>query len=200
MAPKSRNTQGIAIIGVVFIHNTPGGLVQVFCKPFLNFSVGLFLFLSGMLSNVEKWNPNSRIVKVVIPYIIWTFLYVVLYFYKTPSEIPTLYVKSLLTGNVAAMMYYIFVYCELTLLIPLIDKLAKSKYRLCGFLISPLEIIIMRLLPILTGYRMNPFISGIMGVSCLGWFTYYYLGYMLGNKLIPQTSHLNKCLCTLKIQ
>ena len=28
---------------------------------------------------------------------------------------------------------------------------------------------------------MNRYISGIMGISCLGWFTYFYLGYLLGN-------------------
>jgi len=48
---KIQYLRGLAIIAVVFIHNTPTGLAQVFCRPFLNFSVGLFLFLSGMLSN-----------------------------------------------------------------------------------------------------------------------------------------------------
>ena len=36
--------RGIAIIAVVFIHNTPIGLPQVFFRPFMNFSVGLFIF------------------------------------------------------------------------------------------------------------------------------------------------------------
>lgn len=184
---KRNNIQilrGIAIIAVVFIHNTPNGLPQILCRPFLNFSVGLFIFLSGMLSNVEKWNPRKRITKVVIPYIIWTLVYVVMYHYKNLSAIPVAYIKALLTGNAAAIMYYIFVYCEFTLLIPLIDRLARSKYRYLGFLISPVEIIFMRLIPLITGYEMNSYIRVLMGISCLGWFTYYYLGYMLGNGLI----------------
>ena len=74
--------RGLAIIAVVFIHNTPGGLPQVFCRPFLNFSVGLFLFLSGMLSCADKWKPRKRIMKIVIPYVIWTLLYVILHNYK----------------------------------------------------------------------------------------------------------------------
>lgn len=81
-------------------------------------------------------------------------------------------------------MYYVFVYCEFTLLIPIIDKLARSKYKWLGFVISPLEIITMRLIPLMTGYEVNWYVGPIMRVSCLGWFTYYYLGYMLGNGLL----------------
>lgn len=40
--------RGCAIAAVVLIHNTPPGMWQVWCRPLLNWSVGLFLFLSGM--------------------------------------------------------------------------------------------------------------------------------------------------------
>ena len=43
--------RGLAILGVVLIHTTPIGIAQVYCRPFINFSVGLFLFLSGFLSS-----------------------------------------------------------------------------------------------------------------------------------------------------
>ena len=55
------------------------------------------------------------------------------------------YIWDLLTGQSSAIMYYIFVYIQFTLLIPLIDRIAKSKFKYWGFIISPLEIIIMRL-------------------------------------------------------
>lgn len=60
---KIQILRGLAIIAVVFIHNTPGGLAQVFCRPFLNFSVGLFLFLSGMLSDAGRYDPGKRLKK-----------------------------------------------------------------------------------------------------------------------------------------
>ena len=60
---KIQVLRGLAIIAVVLIHNTPGGIAQVWCRPFLNFSVGLFLFMSAMLSSVEKWNPKKRILR-----------------------------------------------------------------------------------------------------------------------------------------
>lgn len=184
---KSYNIQilrGLSIIAVVFIHNTPVGLAQIWCRPFLNFSVGLFLFLSGMLSNVYRWNPQKRILKVAIPYIIWTLIYVVIGNIKTLSSIPVSYLNDLLTGRSAAIMYYIFVYCEFTLLTPLIDKLARSKYKYFGFAIAPIEIICMRLIPLIVGYEINKYVSIVMGISCLGWFAYYYLGYLLGNNMI----------------
>ena len=181
---KIQILRGLAIIAVVLIHNTPDGLPQVICRPFLNFSVGLFLFLSGYLSNVKKWNVKKRLVKVLIPYTIWTFIYTVLNNIGSPKSIPLSFVVGLIMANSAAVMYYIFIYCEFTVLIPLIDKLGKSKYKYLGFVIAPIEIIIMRLIPLVFGYQINTYLSLIMNVSCLGWFTYYYLGYLIGNGYI----------------
>lgn len=146
--------------------------------------MGLFIFLSGMLSNASYWKPWKRIKKVLIPYLIWTAVYVVFSNYKTPLLIPMNYIWDLLTGQSSAIMYYIFVYIQFTLLIPLIDRIAKSKFKYWGFIISPLEIIIMRLVPLVIGVKMNEYLQIVISVSCLGWFSYFYLGYLLGNGLL----------------
>jgi surface polysaccharide O-acyltransferase-like enzyme len=146
--------------------------------------VGLFIFLSGMLSNASNWKPWKRIKKVLIPYLIWTAVYVAINNYKTPLSIPIDYIRGLLTGQSSAIMYYIFVYIQFTLLIPLVDRIAKSKLKYLGFVISPLEIIIMRLIPLVIGVKMNEYIQIVLSVSCLGWFSYFYLGYLLGNGLL----------------
>ena len=52
--------RGIAIFAVVSIHHVPGTGVFI-ARPFLNFAVGLFLFLSGMLSDPEKLHTGKRI-------------------------------------------------------------------------------------------------------------------------------------------
>lgn len=184
---QSENIQvlrGLAILAVVFIHNTPVGIAQVYIRPFLNFAVGLFLFLSAFLSNANSWHPKKRILKVIIPYIIWTIIYVVFHNYKNPYIIPLEIIKNLITARSAAVMYYIFVYCELTLLIPLIDKLARSKYKYIGFLVTPVEIVIMRLIPLIRGMKTNTYIDIIVGISCIGWFSYYYFGYLIGNSIL----------------
>lgn len=87
-------------------------------------------------------------------------------------------------GKANGAMYYILVYCELTLLIPLIDKVARSKYKYLGFFVSPVEIITMRLLPLLFGVTLPHHLKLLMDISFLGWFTYFYLGYLFGNGLL----------------
>lgn len=184
---QSRNIQimrGLAIVAVVFIHSTPSGLTQVFCRPFLNFAVGLFLFFSGMLSNADDYHPKKRIIKVLIPYLLWSLAYTIMSNINHIANIPSDFIINTVTGQASAIMYYIFVYCEFTLIIPLINKLARSKFKYLGFLITPLEIVIIRLIPLITGQNVNTFIKTIMSISCLGWFTYFYLGYLLGNKII----------------
>lgn len=80
---KIQAVRGLAIIAVVIIpviHCTPDFSmpVEVFFKPFVNFAVGTFLFLSGLLSNVTMWKPLKRIKKILIPYVIWTLIYTVI--------------------------------------------------------------------------------------------------------------------------
>lgn len=181
MSDKIQILRGGAIVAVVLIHNTPLGISQVLCRPFLNFAVGLFLFLSGFLTDYRKYNPYKRIRKVAIPYIIWTIIYAALNNAGTPEKIPTQLIKNLIAGNGAAVMYYIWVYCELTILVPLIDKLSNSKFKWIIFAISPIEIILMHTIPVVLSIELNKYIAMIMGLSCVGWFDYYYLGYLLGN-------------------
>ena len=48
--------RGMAIIAVVMIHTTPAGQWQIFCKPFINFAVAAFVFLSGYLTKTDNDN------------------------------------------------------------------------------------------------------------------------------------------------
>ena len=56
--------------------------------------------------------------------------------------------------------------------------------RMIGFVISPLEIIVMRLVPLIIGIKMCKSVETIISISCLGWFSFFYLGYLLGNGII----------------
>ena len=184
---KIQLVRGIAIIAVVLIHSLPVAMIQVFVRPFINFAVPCFLFLSGMLSNADRWHPWKRIKKILIPYVLWTLLYTFLKQYRTLSALPLAYLKSLLKFNSAAIMYYVYVYCELTLLIPLLDRLAKSRYRLLGLLITPLEILFMRLLSFVGLYRLPHILVLIRSVSCVGFVSFFYLGYLIGNGYLKNT-------------
>ena len=181
---KIQFLRGIAITAVVFIHSMPNGIIQVFLRPLINYPVALFLFLSGLLSTANNWNPKKRIVKIIIPYFIWTFIYSVIYCYNRLDNVPLHFVKYLITASAPAMMYYVYVYIQCTLLIPLIDRMAKSKLWILGLAVSPLEIVVFRLIPLVCNIEFHSYIRIIMRISCLGWFSFFYLGYLLGNNNI----------------
>lgn len=176
--------RGIAIIAVICIHCIHGEALAITIRPFLNFSVGMFLFISGILTDKKRSNLIARIKRLIIPYLFWSMMYVIFYDYQTPENIPIDFLFGILTADAASIMYYVFVYCQLTLLIPVIEKVSESKYKYALLLISPIEVFVMRALPVLMGINVNPYVQIIMHISCVGWFSYYYFGYLLGNNLI----------------
>lgn len=186
--------RGVAIIAVVMIHTCPGGMSQVIFRPFINFAVALFIFLSGYLTTID--NPDwksiccKRIGRVIIPYTIWTVIYTLPCF-----SVVTL-LKNLITSHAAATLYYVFVYIQFVLLTPIIGALCKSKNRWIGWIITPLSFIFFRYPDVFSDLSYNRYISIAYGISCLGWFSFYYLGLLLGNRLL-KISISNKRLLSL---
>ena len=81
MNPKIQILRGLAAISVVMIHTCPGGYAQVCIRPFINWAVPMFLFLSGYLTKLENDNWPSfirkRVVSVMVPYLFWTMIYTI---------------------------------------------------------------------------------------------------------------------------
>ena len=179
--------RAIAIIAVVMIHTTPAGQWQVFCKPFINFAVATFIFLSGYLTKADNENWLKfyvrRITRVLMPYIIWTVIYSIP---DIQSSGPSALVKNLLCANATTTLYYIFVYIQFVLLTPLLGKLAKSPYRQLGWLIAPLSVILFKYIPAFGNIQLGKHIELFWNDACLGWFTFYYLGLILGNRIIDR--------------
>ncbi len=113
---KIQALRGLAIIAVVFIDTTPDGIAEVACRPFLNFAVAIFLFLSGMLSDAEKWTPLKRLGKILIPYAIWTFVYTLIQTYRLPDRIIRKCFRHLLLvvtmGNCSFGIYFSHVFVK----------------------------------------------------------------------------------------
>lgn len=178
---KVQMLRALAIIAVVLIHTCPGGNYQVVFRPFINYAVALFLFLSGYLTRYTsdlKRFYKKRIFRVLVPYVIWNILYTL------SNKEPDMILKNIITTKSAVQLYYIFVYIQLVLLTPLLFKLAKSKYKWIGFLISPLTVILFKYINMFTGTELNKYVSLVYSVCCLGWFIFYYLGILLGNHFI----------------
>ena len=146
--------RAFAIIAVVLIHTTPGAYWQVFFRPFINFAVATFLFLSGYLTKIDNDNWGAfykkRIIRILIPYVIWTVVYTIIFL-----DLSHLH-KKLLTANASFHMYYLAVYIQFVLLTPIIGKLAKSKYMHLGWLVAPISIIVFNYYGLLSGQELNP--------------------------------------------
>lgn len=191
MANTRRNDiqilRAVAIIAVVLIHTCPQGVYQVLCRPFINFPVALFLFLSGYLTQMhyDKWKSlfERRVTRVLVPYLIWTFIYSM-----HPWPDPVHFLKNVITSNAAAHLYYIPVYIQFVLLTPLIIRLAKSRYRHIGWLITPISLLFFYY-PQYAGRPLNGYLSMACDISCLNWFTFYYLGIILGNGIATRRDY-----------
>ncbi len=180
---KIQMLRAFAIIMVLLSHTSPDGWIfKVYCRPICNLSVGVFVFLSGYLTKTENENWFSfckkRILKVLIPYIIWSLLYS-FFSYKDLNQV----LFNLITTKSAGTLYYIFVYIQLVLLTPVLSKIIKSKYRWTVWLISPISLLIFKYYFLISGVEMNYYVSLIWDVCSLGWISYYYLGLLIGNKL-----------------
>lgn len=179
---KVQVLRGIAIIGVVLIHTTWGGYWQVVFRPFVNYSVALFLFISGFLTKVtnDNWSSfySKRVLRVLLPFLLWTLIYTL------PSTNLKDYLEHILFANATPHLYYLFVYIQFVLLTPLLGRLALSKHRWIGFLIAPVSIIGYTYVNLVFGVQPNWLISNLWAISALGWFGFYYLGLLLGNGLM----------------
>lgn len=165
---KIQVCRAIAIMAVIATHITiQNPLLGVGIRSFVNFAVGLFIFLSGILTDINApWKKlyAKRLSRVLIPYIVWTAISV--WYHQTS------FLYNLVTGS---YFYYVFVYAELVLLTPLIQKLIKSEFWRFGFIITPLAIFIEYIFCFMKNdipfpwYLENPFV----------WFQFYYLGMCL---------------------
>lgn len=186
--PKIQVLRALAIIAVVMIHTCPTGITQVYVRPFINFAVAIFLFLSGYLTDVSKIKTKEfykkRILRVIIPYTIWSILYTTVGFISNGVNLKQ-YVINYLTAGGAATMYYIFVYIQFVLLTPLLGKLLKKTYWWIGFMIAPISLLI-NYYWLFSGSTPSKYISIMWSVCCLGWFTFYYLGLYLKNITKPK--------------
>lgn len=121
-------------MAVIIIHTCPSSM-EVWVRPFVNFAVAMFLFLSGYLTVFDRYSSNKqwlrfywkRSIRVLVPYMIWTFLYTVL----SPRNIGTRFLYNIATAGGGANLYYIFVYVQLALFTPLFKIASRSRYRFC---------------------------------------------------------------------
>ena len=132
--------RGLAIACVVCIHCLPQCAASVVLRPFLNWAVAGFLFLSGLLtseSKILRGGDAKRLHKVLIPYLVWSGIYLVVTQRLTAGGI----VKGVLFGTSSAQMYYLLVYAQLLMLTPLLYRVLRS-HRLLVYCVTPVFLLV----------------------------------------------------------
>ena len=166
----------------------------------VNFAVGMFIFLSGYLT---KENENGvyrdiiyrRIKKIIVPYIIWSFIFAIV-----NRRINT-FIPDVFMSKCNGIYYFILVYIQMVLLIPVTFKLLRSRFSKLGWFVTPVSIFLIRYISLWFNIELGfPF----QGELFVFWFGFYYLGVSLKNgyinlQLSPKCL-TNLCLFSLVIQ
>lgn len=203
MNKKIQIMRGLSIIAVIVIHtyNTYAwGGDGVIIRPLVNFAVGMFIFLSGYLT---KENENGvyrdiiyrRIKKIIVPYIIWSFVFAIV-----NRRINT-FIPDIFMSKCNGIYYFILVYIQMVLLIPATFKLLRSRFSKLGWFVTPVSIFLIRYISLWFNIELGfPF----QGELFVFWFGFYYLGVSLKNRYInlqlSKKCLTNLCLFSLVIQ
>lgn len=167
--------RGACIIMVCMVHCISMTPYETVLAPFCHGAVGVFLFLSGLLTDGAQLDVRrfyrKRITRVFWPYLIWSVVYTLVY------QDATEFLLKLLTGQCCGAFYFILVYMEMVLLTPLLLRLARSKVWLLGYLLMPVYLCVVYV-AVWTGNQMNyPYNIN----HFLAWLSFYYLGLCIRN-------------------
>lgn len=132
--------RGAAIAAVALIHCLPACGASVAVRPFLNWSVAMFLFLSGCLTDeteIKRGVLSRRLRKTLPPYVVWSVVYSLAF----QRDGLLGFLGSLLTGGAAAHMYFLLLYAQLTILTPLIYRALESS-RVLVYSVTPVALVV----------------------------------------------------------
>ncbi len=192
-ARKIQIVRALCIISIVFIHSTVFTSYTSYVRLFINFNVGTFLFLSGYLTKLKDSYGSTikkRLFRVIVPYLIWSVVYILV-----NGQIKNA-TYLILTGQSNAPFYYLFVYMQLVILLPIFSIFLRNRN------------IIVRIIPLLITpiYLLWYYIITLNGVifyfpksqiSFLPWAIYFYLGMMIGNGKLKKLPSLKQIMPVL---
>ncbi|WP_332834856.1 acyltransferase [Clostridium perfringens] len=184
-----QNLRAISIISVVLIHILPVVEETIIIRQFLNFCVAMFLFISGYLTNNIindiKSFYKKRLSRVFIPYIIWSFVFILL---SGNYNLKSILVR-ILTGQGCGIYYYILVYAQMVIITLLLIKNLGKRYSKYIYLLTPISISILYILKFL-GLEIR-FPYNVLSFTI--WITFYY--YSLKVRFLGKDYELENSSC-----
>ena len=172
--------RGLAIAAVVLIHCLPQEAASVVLRPFLNFSVAAFIFISGYLTSRRKVAGPAmflrrRFSKIAVPYMIWNTVYLI----ARGTFAPLAVIISFIVGGGSAQLYYLVVYLQLTLITPWLFRLLdRPAVRIVLYVVTPATLAI----------RYTASIADVslpIQAFCGSWLVFYLLGLEWRGRISP---------------
>ena len=189
--------RGIAIVGVVANHSSYDGIQSpdnsvnlhftMIWRQLINFSVPLFLAVSGYLSAKKTITSSEeyfsflkrQVPRVYIPFFIWSSVWFILIVLFQEVSISHQFYK-LITFQSSGPYYFIALIIQYYLLIPVLKRLANVK----GLIISAIISIAMTWLFFYLQYYTEIHLPLIVkGGNFLTWILFFVLGLYLGSSV-----------------
>ncbi len=104
----------------------------VFSIPAFLFVSGYFIaFAAGRQQSTISWSIiGARIKNLLIPYLVWSFVVLVLYFFEGKRYTPVEYLRLLLTGETNPAYYYVILLSQFYLISPFLVPVARERWKL----------------------------------------------------------------------
>lgn len=193
--------RAIAIIGVICIHafaidchfdySTCGFTGEVVWKQIINFSVPLFLGLSGYFhANKKIDNRNcyfiflkKQIPRVLIPYFLWSIFYLSIDIIIYGTDLISLFIKFI-SFQASSPFYFILLIIQYYVLLPILQKMANIKGLIVAGIISAISCLV------IFYFRYYTLIEPplyIYGGSFTTWIVFFVLGIYIRKNGIKST-------------
>lgn len=172
--------RGASIAAVALIHCLPQEAWVIAVRPFLNFAVAAFIFLSGYLTPMGRTRPplpfyKKRAGKIAPPYVLWSAFYLLARRVFAPLAV----VCALLIGGGSAQLYYLIVYLQLVFLTPLLYwMLDRRALRMALFAVTPVVILVRYALALAS-------VSVPIQAFCGSWVVFYLIGMRWREGVLP---------------
>ena len=142
----------------------------VFVIPAFLFVSGFFAaFATGRNQSTIGWGTvKARIIKIIIPYLIWTFILIGGLLLEGVTISPRGYLGQILLGKINPAYYYVPLLIQFYLLSPLIIYLAKKNWVLLLIVTGIIQVIVLSLNHLAILGVENP-ISQTLSVSVPKW-------------------------------
>lgn len=184
------NLRVIATVSVIFLHvsapfvtkfdkismqnwwwaNSFDGLVR-FCVP-------IFVMVTGALllprTHTLKDYLKKRLVRIIIPFVFWTFIYICNSIFQHPKNLNSTFVIDQFINGAAYHLWYIYMIIGIYLIIPIISTwVTKASEKEILYFLTLWLISILATQPIISDYTPDfnlKYFSGFIGYLVLGYY------------------------------